>query len=259
MREPQYISISPFLLLEAVRDGRLKNQRDVKNLFHGRWLHAQPYFECRRAISGFQELGLITEDENGDFHLTSRVESLLETFAFSPSRMSTYSRESLVVNPVFGRPHPANASPGIFVLMPFKAELRPIYDNNVKRVADSYGLSIARADDFFSASAIIDEVWSAINAAKIVIADYTDRNPNVFYEIGIAHTLGKRVIPISQTLADVPFDVAHRRAIVYKNTPHGRKELEEKLAKALEAELAHANSVEVANDILRKNQSDTNT
>jgi len=133
--------------------------------------------------------------------------------------------------------------------MPLKAELRSIYDNNIRRVADSYGLSIARADDFFSASAIIDEIWSAINAAKIVIADCTGKNPNVFYEIGIAHTLEKPVISMSQTLADVPFDVAHRRAIVYENTPRGRKKLEEELNKALETELARANPVEVANDI----------
>jgi hypothetical protein len=249
VREPQHISISPFLLLEAVRDGRLKNQRDVTNLRHEGWLHAQPYFECSRAFSGFQELGLIAVDENGDIHLTSKVERLLETFGFGPSQMSAYGRESLVVNPVFGRPRPASASPEIFVLMPLKAELRSIYDNNIRRVADSYGLSIARADDFFSASAIIDEIWSAINAAKIVIADCTGKNPNVFYEIGIAHTLEKPVISMSQTLADVPFDVAHRRAIVYENTPRGRKKLEEELNKALETELARANPVEVANDI----------
>jgi hypothetical protein len=107
MRRPQNISISPFLLLEAVRDGRLKNYKDVQNLFYGGWLHARYYFECRRAFSGFEDLELLTVDENGDFQLTSKVERLLETFALSPSQMAVYGHDFLVVNPVFGRPNPA--------------------------------------------------------------------------------------------------------------------------------------------------------
>jgi hypothetical protein len=256
---PSDLYISPFLLLQAIRDGRLKNRRYLSNLFDRGWLHLRPYTRCKHALDGFEELGLITVDENGDMRLTSKVETLLGAFSLSPSQMASYDHDSLVINPVFGRPPQSPDSHEIFVLMPFKVEFRVLYNNHIKTVAGKYGLSIARADDFFSANAIIDDIWSAINGAKIIIADYTGKNLNVFYETGSAHTLGKPVIPITQTLDDVPFDVAYRRAIVYENTSRGRKKLQDELAKTLEHELAYlarASRVEAANDILSKNQAD---
>ena len=55
------------------------------------------------------------------------------------------------------------------------------------------------------------DVWGAIKGAKVIVADCTDRDPNVFYEIGIAHVIGKPVILLSQTPEDVPFDVSQTR------------------------------------------------
>ena len=61
-------------------------------------------------------------------------------------------------------------------------------------------------------------IWRSINEARIVIADITGGNPNVFYEIGIAHTIGKDVILISQDIGekDIPFDIHARRVIDYR-------------------------------------------
>lgn len=259
MSGPKRISISPFLLLEAVRDGRLRNHEDVKNLFYGGWLHARYYFECKRSVAGFEELGLLKVDSNGTFRLTAKVELLLETFALSPSQMSIYSQDSLLVNPIFGRPPTQDSGPNIFVLMPLATEMRSIYNDHIKRVAERLGKSIARADDFFSASAIIDDIWNAINGAEVIIADCTGQNPNVFYEIGVAHTLGKPVITISRTLDDIPFDVAHRRAISYETTTNGMVHFEETLARTLESELLHSDPIDSANEILNKNYADSST
>lgn len=259
MSKPERISISPFLLLEAIRDGRLRNHDDVKNLRRGRWLHARYYFECQRAVAGFEKLELLEVDNDGTFRLTDKVELLLETFALSPSQMSVYSRDSLLVNPIFGRPPKQDDDPNIFVLMPLATEMRSVYNDHIKRVAERTGKSIARADDFFSASAIIDDIWSAINGAEVIIADCTGQNPNVFYEIGVAHTLGKPVITISQTLDDVPFDVKHRRAILYETTASGMVHFEEKLAKTLKSELLRAYRTDAANEILNKNYADSST
>jgi hypothetical protein len=57
-------------------------------------------------------------------------------------------------------------------------------------VAGRLGITSTRADDFFAANSIISDVWNAITDAKVLVADCTGRNPNVFYELGIAHTLG---------------------------------------------------------------------
>jgi hypothetical protein len=118
----------------------------------------------------------------------------------------------------------------LFMLMPFLPELKRIYDDHIRKVANTLSLSIARADDFFSQNSIVQEIWSAIAQAKILIADCTGKNPNVFYEIGIAHAINKPVILITQKPEDVPFDLRHRRYIQYEYTPPGMEKFERDLA-----------------------------
>jgi hypothetical protein len=98
-------------------------------------------------------------------------------------------------------------------------DLKPIYEDHIKKVAAEIGLDAGRADDFFLNGSIITDIWSAINAAKFIIADCTGRNPNVFYEIGVAHAIGKDTILISKSIEDVPFDLRHLRVIIYEYTP----------------------------------------
>ena len=118
----------------------------------------------------------------------------------------------------------------LFVLMPFSDELKPIYYDHIKKVAKELNLSVARADDFFSHSSVMQEIFSAIKQATILIADCTHKNPNVFYEIGLAHALGRPVILITQDEGDVPFDLRHIRYIHYAYTPPGMNKFEEALS-----------------------------
>jgi hypothetical protein len=120
---------------------------------------------------------------------------------------------------------------------PFLDELKPVYEDHVKAVATRINVTVSRADDFFAASSIISDVWNAINRAKVLIADCTGRNPNVFYELGIAHTLGKPVILIAQSKDDIPFDVQHIRAILYDFTPREMQKFESTLKRTLVREL----------------------
>lgn len=78
------------------------------------------------------------------------------------------------------------------------------------------GLRAVRADaDIFATGKIMDQVWTGINAAKVLVAELTSRNPNVFYELGIAHALTKPVVLVSSNEEDVPFDIRHIRVIYY--------------------------------------------
>ncbi len=133
---------------------------------------------------------------------------------------------------IFGSPNKKYAY-DLFVLMPFTEILKPIYDDHIKKVSKANNLTIARADDFFSQNSIMHEVWSAITQASIIIADCTGKNPNVFYEIGIAHTIGKPVILITQNQDDVPFDLRHIRYILYEYTPSGMIKFENSLTKTI--------------------------
>ncbi len=102
-----------------------------------------------------------------------------------------------------------------FVLMPLHDPFTSIFDRHIKRVVRDCSLVAMKADDIYSNRPVMEDVWTHLNQARLVIADLTDSNPNVFYELGIAHTLGKDVIMIAQHLTKVPFDVGHVRYINY--------------------------------------------
>ena len=147
---------------------------------------------------------------------------------------------SMVVEPSFSIPDAANQKIDVFVLMPFKADMLPVYEDHVKPICASMGLTARRADDFFTAHSVVQDIWKAIVSARSIVADCTDRNPNVFYEIGLAHTIGKPTVLLTQRAEDIPFDLRHLRYIEYQLTPRGMKEFEvtfkETLRNVLETE-----------------------
>jgi hypothetical protein len=118
--------------------------------------------------------------------------------------------------------------------MPFQREdLEQVFKDHVIKAAEMEHLTVKRGDDFFSEHSIITDIWAAINSAKLIIAECTGRNPNVFYELGIAHTLGKRAVTITQDEADIPFDIRHWRYIKYDFTPRGMSKFEQDLRDAI--------------------------
>jgi hypothetical protein len=110
--------------------------------------------------------------------------------------------------------------------MPFGIQdLEDLYNEFILPVLDGCNLECARGDDIFGSNVVMDDVKAAIAKADLVIADLSGQNPNVFYEVGIAHTLGKPVLLLSQSIEDVPFDLRHRRVLPYEYTPIGCKRL----------------------------------
>lgn len=141
--------------------------------------------------------------------------------------------QRVLVTPLLSQTFSSRYKSDILVLMPFSLEIKPVYEDHMKAVAAKLGMSITRADDFFTSERIMDEIWTAMLNATILIADCTGRNPNVFYEIGLAHAIGKPTILITQHADDVPFDLRHRRYIEYAYTPRGMKEFEVTLERAV--------------------------
>ena len=131
------------------------------------------------------------------------------------------------LNPIFsGRDFLLDSSL-VFVLSPFKDVFNTIYEDHIRPTIERIdGLRCLRADDIYDNRPIIEDIWRQINESAIVISELTERNPNVFYETGIAHTIGKEVILITQSMDDVPFDLRHLRCIVYDYTPRGTRNLE---------------------------------
>lgn len=105
--------------------------------------------------------------------------------------------------------------PFVFVLMPFSDDFNDIYQLGIKAACDDSGTYCERVDEQFYHGSMLERIYNQIKSADILIADMTGQNANVFYEVGYAHALGKRVILLTQDYDDIPFDLKHHHHIVY--------------------------------------------
>ena len=121
-----------------------------------------------------------------------------------------------------------------FVITPFDGWFNDYYDKIHKPAIKAAGLDPYRADDLYRSSPIIDDIWRFIKAAKIVLADLSYRNPNVFYELGLAHAIATPAILISESMDFVPFDLRPLRVLIYdKNKSDWGEELKQRITKAI--------------------------
>ena len=140
---------------------------------------------------------------------------------------------------VFQIPEHENIEPTLTsVMMPFDASFNAVYEG-IRQAAVNAGLGCRRADDIWENAAIIQDVVALVDRSRIVVCDCTKRNPNVFYEAGIAHTLGREVILITQSEHDIPFDLRHLRYIHYLNKAEGCAALTEALQTWMQTILGH--------------------
>lgn len=145
------------------------------------------------------------------------------------SSESTSERKVVFSPNIFNLPVDSVDPNLVSVMMPFSPSLSPVYDS-IQSAAKLQGLVCTRADDIWDHSTVIQDIFSLIFRSYIVVCDFTGKNPNVFYEAGIAHTLGKHVIPITQSEQDIPFDLQHHRYIKYLNNSEGLGELQKSLS-----------------------------
>ncbi|SKA71229.1 hypothetical protein SAMN02745704_00101 [Paucidesulfovibrio gracilis DSM 16080] len=123
-------------------------------------------------------------------------------------------------------------------MMPFDAGFREVHEV-INQASEDAGLRCRRVDDIWEAPSIIQDVVSLIDRSRVVVCDCTGKNPNVFYEVGIAHTLGRDVVLVTQNEYDIPFDLRHIRYIKYLNNGEGLLKLRHKLANRIRTIVGH--------------------
>jgi len=108
--------------------------------------------------------------------------------------------------------------PICFVVMPFKPELHYMYLFVKQHVESTYpGTSCERGDATILTVPLLEKIAAYIKQADVVIADCTGRNPNVFYELGMAHALGKPVVLLTaDNVEDAPTDIRAFEFICYQ-------------------------------------------
>lgn len=136
-----------------------------------------------------------------------------------------------------------------FVLMPFDAAYDWVFES-IKYVCDKINIKAIRADNMFGSVPIIENILQKIHSSEIIIADLTGRNANVFYEVGIAHTLRDRnsIILLAQHLDDIPFDLRHLNVILY--SPSNKSKFKEKLKNTIVTSRLNYSSDEYVKQLL---------
>lgn len=102
-----------------------------------------------------------------------------------------------------------------FVLMPFASKFEDLYTFGIKEAANSVGIIAQRLDEQIFVEGMMERIYRQIDTADIIIADMSEQNPNVFYEVGYAHAKDKICILQTTDAEDIPFDLKHRRHIVH--------------------------------------------
>ncbi len=120
----------------------------------------------------------------------------------------------------------------VFILTPFHKKFDEAY-NTIKKVCDSTDIRCIRGDEQNFKGDIFSHVLLNIVQAKLIIANISGRNPNVMYELGLAHALDKNVILVAETLQDIPVDLKSKRIVTYTNTQELEKNLPLELLKII--------------------------
>lgn len=132
----------------------------------------------------------------------------------------------------------------VFTLMPFDEKFDDVYKLGIKSACQELSLYCERVDEQIFEESILERIYNQIVKADIIIADLSNKNPNVFYETGYAHALNKKVILLTQSSNDIPFDLKHYPHIIYEGKI---SLLKDELIKRLNWYISHPKETEMPN------------
>lgn len=196
---------------------------------HSRLLRSLSFGDDDYAGNVLSVLNAMIEKDAANFGEIERYIDTLEGGGTLLSSSATDGPRYYIQPTVFKIPNESQDPNLVSVMMPFSPHFTRVYDA-IKNAARTAGFQCLRVDDIWQDSVLVQDIFSLIVRSRIVICDFSGKNPNVFYEAGIAHTLGKLVVPITQSGADVPADLRHHRYLEYLSNGEGLSDLEKQLS-----------------------------
>jgi hypothetical protein len=133
----------------------------------------------------------------------------------------------------FGPLEIVTEAPTAFVAMQFSEPYTSLYDDVIKPVAEQMGFRAYAVSEIYRPGVILQDIIQGIAEARVVVAEITPPNPNVFYELGYAHALKKPTILLAERGKQLPFDISGYRVVFYDNTIRGKKDVEDNLRRHL--------------------------
>lgn len=189
---------------------------------------APNYFEVDRAVrsevavpvsAGGRILGVLSINSQEVNHFNHEDVDFLNTVASVVGLyLEKYASKDIPPSPESPEDLAREKKEFAFVLMPFREPFNKYYRSIIKPAVQKTGLVSIRADEIYRPSEIIKDIHEYITRAKLILAELTGKNPNVMYELGYSHAVGKTAVLITQTMDDVPFDLRGLRCITYDTT-----------------------------------------
>jgi hypothetical protein len=226
--------VSQFTNTEWAELGYVMGCHDIINN-HSRLLRSLSWQDSDYETCVFEVLYKIIARDPENFRelkkYISEKYSIPQTAEFISTAQTEMPKRLITFSPhVFSVPTKLLNEKLVSVMLPFKEVLT--FDA-IKKSCSDLNLTCKKADDLWENSIFMQDIFELIFTSKVVVADFTGKNANVFYEVGIAHTLGKTVIPITQSYEDLPSDLQHHRALKYLPNTQGYSDLSVQLTKRL--------------------------
>ncbi|MBL8598844.1 MAG: hypothetical protein JNL14_14000 [Devosia sp.] len=211
---PSSPAARPRALQDAFR--HVEDFRKVEEFYKGKRLPEDEFFENTL----YREFSIPRE----------RVRAFIETFTSNLNYLHAFQKDRSLPGPIVesdlrpsepdlpGRDEAASGRQFLdtcFVMMPFGQWTDMSYRDVFIPAIREAGMEPVRADELFSTGSVIEQIWEQISRAKVLLADLTGKNANVFYELGLAHAANKPVVFTTAQLDDVPFDLRHLRVATY--------------------------------------------
>ncbi|MEL7531815.1 MAG: hypothetical protein AAFN10_10930 [Bacteroidota bacterium] len=152
----------------------------------------------------------------------------------SAQRKQEVSKKHLLVNPSFKNRDFHLQPMTSLIIMPLEAYWSQPLWQHLNKVLGSMGYDTTQASPLFQQN-VIENSWTRMNEVDLIIADLTYKHPDVFYKTGIAHTLGKNIIVLSQHARDIPPDFHQFPSIIYDNNLPGLERLSLELTEIIKS------------------------
>jgi hypothetical protein len=207
--------------------------RDVVNVFHYLrwkvkivWIEAQPWLFCPDDTPKDAEPYLTRKKDQLRAPLRLFIRDVDEQLRYfpKPDFMFGYPLDAPLRQPGDQRP--------CFVAMPYGEDWFESVKQTILNAGKAKRFDCVVSLDMSTAGQIVEQIWQQLRRAEVVVADLTNGNPNVYYEVGLAHALGKEIIFITQDQNELPFDLSKSRCIRYEEDKlvYLRKELKKAFA-----------------------------
>lgn len=215
------------------------NLYSIKSFYQGRWTtHSSAGDPKNLKPDQKYKLGLSVLDSNVALEVDGvNILSFLLPVPLQQSQVGMWCRsksnitiDNLIVS---------SEDPRAFIIMQFTPPYNELYEDVISKICeDEYNITTVRADEIYGPGIILGDIEKQIIESKLIIAEITPANPNVYYEVGFARALRKPCILIAEKGTKLPFDVSPFRVLFYENSIPGKKNIEEALRKHLKAILA---------------------